>query len=366
MKADYICIMERALSAYTRAHMEGWFATVKQEGLTEHGFPRLAANIGVLLAHGRQPELLPLFLEMMEFCCKSTPHVQAANCFFVRELMSCIWAVEQAGVVSKEDTTRWRGYLSQITTDECYHDSAAKSPTDPLRNCVLFAAISEYFRQQDGLCDATDFIELQLQQQMQWFDENGMYRDHKKSTVNQPIMYDLVARALLSFLFDRGYRGEYYHRLDGYLKEAALLTLKMQSPNGEIAFGGRSNQYLHNEAWLIALYEYEAKRYAREGNALLASAFKAASYRALQALQGWLTKTPIRHIKNRFDTQTRFGCERYAYFDKYMITLATNIYAAYLICDDTIPFTPAADTEPCVFATSVYFHKLFTKAGAMG
>jgi hypothetical protein len=144
------------------------------------------------------------------------------------------------------------------------------------------------------------------------------------------------------------------------------MTLAMQSPCGEVPFGGRSNQFLHNEAWLCIVLEYEAKRYKREGNAALAACCKAASVRALDAVGVWLDKSPIRHVKNRFPTETKFGCEDYAYFDKYMITVASFLYAAYSICDDTIVPDTSPDVSPTVALTSQYFHKLFLKAGGYG
>ena len=49
MKERYIALMERTLSAYTDDHIREYFARVQAEGLTEHGFPRLTANIGILL-----------------------------------------------------------------------------------------------------------------------------------------------------------------------------------------------------------------------------------------------------------------------------------------------------------------------------
>lgn len=54
MKALYLDIMEKALSAYTEEGIREYIDTVKRDGLTEHGFPRLGANIGILMAHGRQ------------------------------------------------------------------------------------------------------------------------------------------------------------------------------------------------------------------------------------------------------------------------------------------------------------------------
>ncbi len=365
MKEKYIELMEKALSAYTDEHILRYFNDVKTNGLKEHGFPRLTANIGILIAHGRRKDLLQIFLEMMSFCCRTIPKVKAANNFSVREIISCIFEIERACVVDSAMTAQWRDDLASIKIEDTYN-AYARTPDDLVRNWALFTALSEYFREKAGLCDSREFVELQLCQQQKWFDENGMYCDEEDSEDHQPIMYDHAPRGLLSLLLDQGYRGRYFVAIDEKLKMAGLLTLKMQSPNGEMAFGGRSNQFVLNEPWMIAVLEYEAKRYNREGNKELAARFKAASARALAVTEEWLKKEPIRHTKNRFATETQYGCEKYAYFDKYMITVASNLYVDYLICDDTIPYEECDDLDTCVAETSRYFHKLFMKSGGYG
>ena len=113
---------------------------------------------------------------------------------------------------------------------------------------------------------------------------------------------------------------------------------------------------------LLTVLEFCANRYKKEGDLALAGKFKAAASRALDHLEGWLDKTPIYHIKNRFSLETKYGCEVYAYFDKYMITAASNLYNAYVICDDTI--APGEfDMSPMVFKTSDDFNKIFLRAG---
>ena len=111
MKERYIDLMEKALSAYSDEHINRYFNEVKKNGLTEHGFPRLTADIGILIAHGRRKDLLPIFIEMMEFCCKTIPCVKAANDFSVREIVCCLVEIEQSEVVPKELTKRWRNYF---------------------------------------------------------------------------------------------------------------------------------------------------------------------------------------------------------------------------------------------------------------
>jgi hypothetical protein len=356
--------MEKALSAYTPEHIEAYFETVKRNGLTEHGFPRLVANIGILIANGKSMRLKPLFLEMMELCCISIPKVKAANNFSVREIVSCIAELEKSGEVDSEAIERWKSYLANINYRQCY-ELTASSPDDKVKNWALFAAVSEFFRKKMGLGGSDEWIETQLATQLQWLDENGMYMD-AEGDVHHPIMYDIVARGLFALLLRAGYNGRYYKEIDDCLRRSGLLTLKMQSPNGEIAFGGRSNQFLHNEPWLIVIFEYEASRYAKEGKIEQATVFKAAISRAIDVTEKWLSNLPIRHIKNRFPTETRFGCEEYAYFDKYMITVASNIYAAYLVSDESIGLSTLPDNTPAVFETSRHFHKLFVKAGGYG
>lgn len=352
--------MSKALSAYSDAHINEYFDRVKTEGLTEHGFPRLTVNIGVLVAHGYREELTSLFIDMMDFCCEQIPKVKAANDFSVREVVFCLFELESLGKFLPE-INRWKQQLLTIVPENCY-DKFATSADQVIGNWALFSALSEFARMKFTGCDSEAFLELQLENQLHRLDENGMYRDNLKHEAHQPIVYDLVPRYLFSLLLHFGYRGRFYDRIDSILKETALMTLKMQSITGEIAFGGRSNQFVHNEGMLTIIFEYEANRYAKEGNFELAGKFKAAIERAMQVTEYWLAKDPIRHIKNRFPTETKYGCEKYAYFDKYMITTASHIFSAYMICDDSIPTGEYDDSDSC-FKTREHFHKLFMRSG---
>ncbi len=359
MNKQYLDLMEKTLSAYTDEHIIRYFNDVKKDGLKEHGFPRLTANIGILIANGRRCDLLTLFCEMMELCCKTIPNVKAANDFSVREIVCCIAELEKSGVINNGDIMRWKGYLATIDPKTCY-SRFAETPTDAVRNWALFTGVSEYFRQKMGLCDSSEFIDIQIASQLQWIDENGMYMDNADEEMRQPIMYDIVARGLFSLLLYAGYRGKYYTAIDSLLKQSGLATLKMQSTTGEMAFGGRSNQFLHNEAWLAMILEYEATRYQKEGDYTLAGKFKAGALRALSVAELGLSKNPITHVKNRFSIDSKYGCETYAYFDKYMITAASFFYSASLFCDDTIQPIENRE-EPIIWSTSKYFHKTFVK-----
>lgn len=360
MKKKYLDLMAKALGAYTDEHIIDYFNKVKSEGLTEHGFPRLTVNLGVLTAHGYRTELSPLFVKMMDFCTESIPRVKAANDFSVREICFCITELENRGMFLS-DIERWKKNLSLIDPHKCYNKYAL-NPDDVVNNWALFSALSEFAREKLIGCDSDEFIDLQLENQLRRLDENGMYMDNLKHNAHQPIIYDLVPRYLLSLMMHFGYKGRHRERIDSVLKSTALMTLSMQSVTGEVAFGGRSNQFVHNEGLLATIFEYEANRYADEGNFALAGRFKAAIERAMEMTEYWLEKEPIRHIKNRFPTESSYGCEGYAYFNKYMITTASHLFSAYTLCDDSI-LASEFDDSPVSFVTSDHFHKLFLRAG---
>ena len=320
----------------------------------------MTVNLGVLIAHGYRQDLIPLFIEMMDFCCEQIPKVKAANDFSVREIAFCLLELESIGKFSKE-IERWKALLLTIVPEKCY-DKFATDPDDCVGNWALFSALSEFARMKLTGCVSEAFLELQLENQLHRLDENGMYMDNLKEDNHQPIVYDLVPRYLFTLLLHFGYRGRFFEQIDSILKSTALLTLKMQSVTGEIPFGGRSNQFVHNESMLAIIYEFEAIRYAKLGDFATAGKFKAAIARALEITDYWLGKEPIRHVKNRFPTETRYGCEKYAYFDKYMITTASHLFSAYMICNDEISATDFDDSDSC-FMTSDHFHKLFLRSG---
>ncbi len=355
MKQRYIELMDKTLTAYSREHIERYFADVRRDGLTEHGFPRLTANIGILIAKGRRSELLPLFLEMMDFCCESfSRNIKAANDFSVKEIIFCLLELEAAGAAPAERIEAWKARLRQVNNTLCYN-VYAKHETDKEHNWAAFTACSEQLRQYIGLCDSREFIDVQVASQLQWLDENGMYKDP-----NNPMVYDLVTRGLFAVLLYFGYDGKYKTQMHEALRSAGLHTLKLQSVSGEIAFGGRSAQFLHNEAHQAIICEFEARRYAKS-DPTLAGRFKTAAARGLENIEKWLAEPTIRHIKNRFSLDTGYGCEKYAYFDKYMITVASFLYVAYLFCDESIA-PVERDNTPYAYTTSEDFHKLILSA----
>lgn len=370
MKNTYIEIMDRAFRAYAKEQIFDYYERVKTEGLTEHGFPRLAANLGILICHGRHTDLVPLFIDLMDLCCEQMPRVHAANDFSVREIVTCLVAVERAGIVDEGKLAEWKGAIAGLDPWKCY-DCIAKKPDQLIGNWTLFNAVSEYARIWGGFVaqeDIEDYMDLQIATQIIRFDECGMYMDAAHQPYKEyvyPILYDYVPRVLFGFLIKFGYNGKHREAIIEALEKSADLTLKMQSVTGEIPFGGRSAQFMHNECTESALLEFYASYFASKGDLKKAGQFKRAARLAAENVLYWFDAAPMKHVKNRYSIESKVGCEAYAYFDKYMITAASMAYLAYLYADDSVE---EAETCPAieggfVAKTGDQFHKYFLNKG---
>ena len=360
MKYSHIDIIEKCLYAYDKQRIADFISLVEKQGLTEHGFPRLAANIGTLMAEGRCLEYKDYFCRIMDLSCKWFPLVtdecdKAGNDFSIREVCWALMKLEGKGIVDEVLIQGWKTQIAALNPWQNYYKVVADVET-PDYNWALFAAVSEYVRSSYCGIDNMDFVERQLANQLLAIDENGMYKDP-----HNPIMYDLVPRLLFMTLIIIGYDGIYRNTIEELLDKSSLLTLKMQSVTGEVPFGGRSIQFLQNEALMASLCELYAVFYKKRGDIAKAGLFKAAAKLAVENVCTYLNVEPVSHIKNRYPIDSLIGCEGYGYFNKYMITTASNIYFAYRFCDDSIE--PIYDNTSYVASTSADFHKTFIRHG---
>ena len=351
-KEKYLNIMEKALDCYTVEKIEQYYDEVKRNGLREHGFPRLTANIGILIAYGKCEQYKNLFCKMMDLCCELIPvSPEASNDFSVREICLCIDVLKRKNVFDKNTVKKWILPMKNIEPEKVY-STVATSSDDRLNNLAVFAAVSEFFR--GKVCDInTDkFIDLQFSTQIKCFDNNGMYKDP-----GSPIVYDCISRLLFEVALHFGYHGEYEDILRKNIDRASEKTILYQSVSGEMPYGGRSMQFLHNEMWLAADYEYHATR-LKNINPILAGRYKTAADIACDNLLKSI-KLYGSHVKNCFPYDKKIGCENYAYFEKYMITVASAAYLAFLLADDEI--MPSELRDKYIVSLGKSFNKLFVK-----
>ena len=355
-KEIYIDIMELALEAYGIDRAKKTFAEVRKTGLKEHGFPRLTANIGILLAKGRVPELRDLFAQMMDFCMEEVPAKRkVANDFSVRELCSAIFLLRENQTFPETQIQIWIDKLTAFQAQIGY-DRIAESEKDNLGNWAAYNATSEFLRGKLCSVPVDSFVERQVGTLLAQFDRYGCYEDP-----HCPILYDYATRVQLASLLYFGYHGRHRSVIEENLRKAGFVTLKEMSVTGEIPFGGRSNQFLFNEAYLAGVCEFEASYYQSRGDGETAKKFKGAAVLATEAILDRIKDGDIHHVKNFYEKDSQIGCEGYAYFNKYMITLASFAYLAYLFADNTIALPQSVPEKPVAFVTDANFHKIFAK-----
>ena len=371
-KSGYLDLMEAAVKAYTDDRINSYYEESNRDGVQEHGFPRLAVNLAVLVANGRIQERRELVRKMMDVCCRDAkkgkmPPKSGGNEFAVKELVLAVAELEKHKIFPKGTTDGWRESLKEIVAQNCYTLGMCEPDYLKAQNWVIFGCASEQTRLCYEMGGDPKFVEKYVADQIRWFDSNGMYRDP-----NQPMAYDYVPRILFAEILANGYDGPSRAQLEYNMDIAAVPTLKVLSACGEFPYGGRSNQFLHNNTLYAALSEWYAARFARRGDMKRAMEFRRAAAESVNALKRWLAETPVSHVKNRYPRETGkgiysekadIGCERYAYFDKYMISMGSWALLGWYFADETIPAAEFSPAKPDVFVTSPAFHLAFMQAG---
>ena len=123
-KSRYLDIMEAAVSAYSDAHIAAYLSAVECDGVQEHGFPRLTANIGVLVANGRIMGRRAILKRMMDVACRDAkrlmPMKSGGNDFSVKELSIALAELERAKAYPKDVTDGWRFAICAVEAESAY------------------------------------------------------------------------------------------------------------------------------------------------------------------------------------------------------------------------------------------------------
>ena len=353
-------------------------ATVKELSDTLQAYSRVLCSMAVLIDYSAENDITcfaqkyetglfaskdgfrALFARMMRAGCEAAIQYAGKDVenFSVKELAIAYHLA--APHFDAAETAIWAESLQQVQPDKRFYSHANMAT-----NRNAYAMAGEQLRAHLGLGDGTQieqFIDSSLTRQLSHFDDNGMYRDNYGEAYEiDPTLYDLTTRVQLQLVTGFGYDGEYAQELDTLLKNGGIMTLFTTSANGELTYGGRSNQYIFNAALISANCEYEAVRYARQGNAALAGAFKRTAHKAILSIGEYLRAN--KHIMNYY-SGTKVGTEDYGYYDKYMVTMSSFLSIAYLFADDTIAETAAPmETGGYVVETSEYFNGIVAAAG---
>lgn len=353
-KEDYLDIMEQVFDAYGAASLEK-FTELPDEIYHFTAF-RTSVMIAYLIESGRRPELLPLWKKITEKCIralentvKSPYRKNGYNDLTLEEL--CISFLLMKDHVKPE----WLEALRNAEP-ETHYSFLEKETTN---NMMVYGLVGMYLRYK--LTGAP--YEAHFDRIMPWvlerFDENGMFDDH-----DHALLYDVTTRVRFEQLLWFGYDGKWAKEIEGKLQLGAEMTLRMQSAVFQIPYGGRSNQFLHNEALQTSVCEFAALRCKRAGDLQKAGQFKRAAHLSAMTIKRYLELPGGgKHIRNCFPQDSLYGIDHYGTFPRYMNVLSTFIACGYLAADDTIEeqLCPA-ELGGYAFQTSARFGKVFAAA----
>ncbi|MEM6822093.1 MAG: hypothetical protein AAF558_09155 [Verrucomicrobiota bacterium] len=300
--------------------------------------PRFVAPAAILLHFGRLADLEAAIYQCMDYCCNRLAAGQAQSPdFWMREIMTAYFCLK--GRAPKASVQLWEDCISSVIPEKTYWAvNPENGDLSSLHNWVIYSSSGEYLRYRAGLAPEPDsvtwgksFFEKYMAAQLCHFTPNGMYKDP-----GNPITYDITSRLQIATALLFGYDGPLKNDLDELLRRGGLTTLLFMSPEGQCPYGGRSNQFLFNEAIIVALCEAEARRY-HEVDPKLAGAFKRQAHRTSQFIMRWVTKDdPMRYNKNYFSLAENIGADAYAKVSCYGLLTASFLGLAAIFSEDEI------------------------------
>lgn len=316
---------------------------------------RFVGALGLLILKGR-------CLDLIEPCTRAlTPALEDLfhKKFWWVEFITkeaCMAYMALKDKVQTKQAAYWNHLLNDYDPELVYSYTFTNNPHHLKNNVCTFGIAGEAIKKKLGGADNCDFINRYIEQQLTLFDKNGMYNDP-----HSPMTYDMVARMNLSLALWAGYMDQYYEKLSEILKLGALSQLLYQSPVGECPFGGRSNQQNFNEVTFALICEFEASRWAEQGDPAMAGSYKRAAALAINSIEKYLQTTPIFFTKNLFPPETQHGRQAdYGFYGAYSLLIASQLGFAAILADDNIKETKCpAECGGYVFITEKSFHKVF-------
>jgi len=326
---------------------------------------RFVCPAAILINRQGRADLLPMVAQQMDRLCglieagQGTPGGGVPR--GVLDLVSKEIQVAFRELRSHVDPTqhaRWQASLAGIDPDTAYTGTGKLRNGERLTNYEIYASVGEWLRHCHGQTSDTGWLETMLAASQPLFTDCGMYRDP-----NDPMTYDLSVRQNLSELLHYGYDGGHAEIVQGQLERAGLATLQMVSPLGYAPYGGRSNHFVHNEAMLTYICEFEAARW-HPCDPERAAAFRAVARRALEVVAGFVGLDPPRNLKNRFPPSSKFGRDTgYGEYGVYSLLAASLLARTFLVADAAIPVADASPDVGSILHLDPAFHRLFATAG---
>lgn len=290
----------------------------------QYSTPCFAYAAALLARHAGRPDLVAAAARAMTWACECLATGRAADRhedFFAAPIAYALPLLE--GEVPSETSNGWRNTLQSYDPLKVYRHPMGGTGGDGSNwNCK--ALVGEYLLYKQDVRPGLDFVTVSLLAQGRMFNnEYGLYAEG-------PMVYDAFPRAWLGLMCAAGYEGRGSIELREALERAALASLLIQSPSGELPCGGRSSHHQWADALQCVTFELYASVFAMEGNNRLGGILRRAARRAHEGMLPWLRPTgEFSILKNRAAPIDRHGFEVYSAHSQYNLLAATALGFAY-------------------------------------
>ena len=319
-RADYLKIIAGEID-FWKAQQNAQGAIIDPYKKTEwqYSTPAYAHAAAALVVWQKRDDLLESAALAMDWATRSLNQRTAANKhedFYSPMLAHALRLLKPR--VEAARAARWEAEL-QFDPSQIYRSGFGGN------NWNLVAMSGEALLQNMGVrTEHTDYVEKSLAAQIRVFNSpHGVY-------LEGPMAYDHFPRLWLADLLADGYDGPYHAELAETLRRAALTSLFMQSPWGELPSGGRSAQHQWNEAEQCVTYEVFAARALQGGDEELAGVYKRAAHLALASMERWVRPSgEMQIVKNWVDPAKGHAYEGYSAHSQYNLLPMSMLAIAY-------------------------------------
>ncbi len=356
-RADYLKLITSEVDFWkTQQNADGAIIDPGSKAEIQYSTPAFAQAAALLVVRGNRADLLEPASKALDWATQSLAARKAANSHedFYPTMIAHAHALLKPKV-SPERVARWENNIRSFDPYKTYRQGLGSM------NWNIVSSSGEFLFQKAGLRDKSSrYVEDSLAAQGRHFlSPYGLY-------LEGPMAYDHFPRIFLADVLAQGYDGAHQKELSEALRRAAITSLFMQSPSGELPSGGRSAHHQWNEAEQCVTFQIYAAQALKDGDAQMVGVYKRAAHLSFASMQRWVRPSgEMQIVKNWVDPSNRHGFEGYSYHSQYNLLPMAMLSTAYEYAASTegVAQRPApADVGGFVLQIPE-LHKVFANAG---
>ncbi len=354
---------------FTARHQDERGAIIDPFLKREHQYatPYFAHAVGTLISTGKAQDLWPFGVKAMEHATKCFDGGRDAipdqhGEFFIAALTGALELY--AKHVPSATLNTWRERMKKPRR-EVVRGGTNNWETYPMKG--------DWMRVLAGLVNRKDAIasieDAWSSRQRARISAAPWYLYHDRTSDPDTLSVEAVGRGNLLALIHLDYDGPSSAEIRDAVEAATRLTLLLQDPSGQVPANGRTDDHVWVDIGYQLAYEVMAERAYKNGDKLMAGAFRRAAMLAFQSAGRWRRGDgpwagSYYVTKNRFDPALRVGYQSASQYSNYNGSLMFHLSEAFHARTHEIPEQPLpSEIGGYALSTDAEFASVFANAG---